>query len=112
MNKQQRKLKKSLVKTLNQIHSSSEKIAKSFDLVTIPVNTFRIIIDKSKFEKDQMSDKHLKVFMEAHNNTMEQFFDSMKIIAGSMNGKNIPVSEIKKGVEIIKTAYDKGVNNK
>jgi hypothetical protein len=101
--KTERKMKRIVFKNLNGISKASKEIAKEWGVMTIPLSTLKVIIDKSKPSKT--NDKALDEFIIQYNKTLDSLYKGCCDIAAKMNSKNIPLSQINNGLAIIKNAF-------
>jgi hypothetical protein len=101
--KPEKKARKIVYKHLDTIYNSSKQIANKWDKNTIPLSMFGTLIDKSKIKTDE---KSLKDFQQTFNNCLDKLLSTCQLIAKRMNSKDVPISEIKNGINIIKTAYN------
>ncbi len=107
MNRQQKRRVIKAANTLfDKILTSAEGATRSFDVKKLPLINLRIILNNSKVifaETDA-----LKNYQEAINLTLEILYNWCQ---GQSRGQDVSIRTLKKGIEIIKKAHAKGVNN-
>lgn len=99
-----RKTRKLINRNLDAIYKTSKSIASEWDKKTIPLKALKTIVDKSKPSVNTES-KEVNEFIKSYNKCLDSLYKSCVEIASKMNSKDIPVSQIKNGINIIKTAY-------
>jgi hypothetical protein len=103
--KLRKKTRKLVYKNLDSIYKASKGIASNWGTKTIPLETLKIIIDKSK-PSINTSIKELDLFNINYCNMLDTLYKTCAEISRKMNSKNIPISEIKNGINIMKSAYE------
>jgi hypothetical protein len=98
----ERKMKKMVINNLNGISKTSKEIAKEWDILTIPLTTLKVIINKSKPTKTNSS---LDEFITQYNKTLDSLYKGCCDIAAKMNSKNIPLTQLDNGLRMIKNAF-------
>ena len=98
-----KKLKKLIYNNLNGIYKTAKNIANDWDAKAIPLNTLRVIIDKSK--PSLINNPEADIFIKQYNATLESLFTGCEKITSKMNTNKIPLTELEKGILIIKRAF-------
>ena len=93
-------IRKVVFKNLNKIYTTSRDIAKGWDLNTIPLTTFKTIIDKSRLQTEESS---LKEFNTAFNKTLYLIYKTCADKSKEMKSENISIKFIKVVIEHTKT---------
>jgi hypothetical protein len=103
--KLRKKTRKLVYKNLDSIYKASKSIASNWDAKTIPLETLKIIVDKSMLSVNT-GIKELDLFNINYCNMLDTFYKTCAKISRKMNSKSIPISEIKNGINIMKSAYE------
>ena len=99
---EKRKIIKIITKNLNDIYKSGKEICNEWDKNTIPLNLLHTIIDKAKPSPLQRKQEKS---LDAYANTLDSLELALNKIATNMDSKSVPLSELLKGLKIIKTAF-------
>lgn len=102
-----RKTREIVYKNLDAIYKASKKIASDWDSKTIPLTTFKIIVDKSRPSANTGA-KEVDAFNINYSNKLVKFYESCEGIAKNMHSKVIPVEIIGQGIDVIKKAFKDG----
>jgi hypothetical protein len=101
------KIRKLVYKNLDQIYKTSKTIAADWDSKTIPLDTLKVILDKSR-PNINTGVKELDLFNIKYCNMLETLYKTCTGIAKKMQSKSIPISLIKNGIELMKKAFKDG----
>lgn len=104
------KLRRIVFKNLDKIYSVSKEIADRWDKNTIPLKTLKEIINRSKVSANT-GNKIVDDHNEKYNKCLTTLYLSCVKTAKRMDSKSVPLSIIKEGIEIIKSAYHDQNNN-
>jgi len=107
MNRQEKRITKMVFKNLDNIFKSSKVIAKDWGTTTIPLSTLKIIIDKSK-PSDKTGNEIVDSFNKQFCKTLDSLYTGCKEVSKKMNSKNISLSSLEFGINVIKTAFKDG----
>lgn len=113
MNRQTRKLRKTVFDSLNTIEQSVIKSAKGWDkkATSIPIDLFNIVLDKAKWDVKQKNKVARDYAM--NYNAMIGFLGSQAVKSANQFGTDsIPLKEVHRYIEVIKESFDKGINDK
>ena len=97
--------KKTVFKNLDRIYKTSRDIAKKWNSTTIPLTSLRYIINESK-PSINTGHKQLDIFMIRYNNMLDSLYNGCESIAKKMDSKSIPLTDLKKGLDIIKNGFN------
>ena len=109
-NRTQRKTAKLISNNLDAIYNAARNIAKDWDKNTIPVDTLRVILDKSK-PSVNTGIKELDLFNMRYGKTLDTLFEELKKISRKMDSKSVPLTQLKNGINIIKKAFTDELSN-
>jgi len=98
-------------KNLDNIYTVSIEIGNQWSQKAIPLTVFKEIIDKSK-PTIKTKDEQINQFNTKYCETLDAFYSGICKVSTKMNSKNIALSEIKNGVQLIKKSFKKGLNKK
>ena len=98
------KSKKIVINNFKSLEKAAKKIAKEWDLKTIPLLTINKMIDIIRFETDE---KELQEFKNAYNKTLETLKDVLRKKAKEMNSKSVSIEYLSKAINVIKTEFKK-----
>lgn len=105
---EKRKLIKIVNTNLDGIYKTSKSIAKDWSQNVIPLTALRTIIDKSKPSPN--TDEVINEFNKNYSITLDTLYIDLSKVSKNMNSKNIALSEILKGVNIVKQYFKLGLN--
>ena len=91
---------------LDKIYDVCKSIAEEWGVKTIPLATLKEVIRRAKPSTDTGNEFTDKLNV-AYNKTLDSLYHASTKIARRMNSKSVPLSEVKKGLDIIKGAYNK-----
>ena len=103
-----RKTIKIVNNNLDGIYNAAKSIAKDWSQNVIPLITLWHIIDKSK--PSITTDKSVNAFNESYSKTLDILYIDLTKVSKAMNSENIALSEILKGITVIKEAFKTGLN--
>ena len=96
-------------KNLEGIYNNASSIAKGWDRNTIPLTTLKEILDKSK-PSIKTDNKTVNEFNLKYSKTLDLLYSVLSNISANMNSKDIALSEILKGIIIIKDSFKAGIS--
>lgn len=103
--KQRRKVIRSVSTNLDRIYAAAKDIAKQWDMNSIPAETFKLILSKSKpainTEFKSVND-HNKAF----NKCLDSLYDSCLKVSKKIGSNKISIESIREGLKIIKEVYE------
>ena len=102
-----KKLRKVVISNFNNLEKAAKKIAKAWDLKTIPILTINEMIDKIRFETDE---KELQEFKNAYNKTLETLKVVLKTKVKEMNTKSVSIEYLSQAIKVIKEGFTKRIN--
>ena len=100
-----RQAKKIVHKNLDAIYKTSSSIAKKWGTKQIPLTMFKVIISKAKPSEDTEIE-NVNEFNAKYNICLDNLYNACETIANNMGAKSIPLIEVKKGLNIIKTVLN------
>ena len=94
---------------MNRIQLTAAKIAKEFDMNSVPVTTLKTITDKEilKPVSDMTSDNIS--YINHVNKVVKLIFQEGEAHAKKNGSKNVPVAYIKEMVRVVNNSYKEGV---
>ena len=98
---ERRKAEKIVVKHIDNIYSSSLKIAKAFESNSLALVTFKEVLNKSKLDPVD----EIKVFANNYNDTLDKLYNLAVSYCIDEGKKEIPLTFIKSSLEIIKQGF-------
>jgi hypothetical protein len=103
------KARKMFFTNLDRIYTTSKDICNLWKTETLPLTSLKEIIKLSKPETKGVTDKNALTLLTQFNSTLDQLYISCEKAAKKMNSKNVPLAVIKQGIDMIKTAFNKGM---
>ena len=91
---------------LDKIYDVCKSIAEEWGIKTIPLATLKEVIKRAKPSIDTGNEFTDKLNV-AYNDTLDSLYNASIKITRRMDSKSVSLSEVKKGLNIIKGAYNK-----
>lgn len=109
MTKEQKIIKNMIFKELDLIYSSSKKLAKTWNVNTIPVNHIRELVKILNDGKKEINNDQANVFIDVYKKTLNKLVITCQKLAKNMNSKSIPLAVLKQCLNSIKSGFQDGI---
>lgn len=100
-----RKLKRMMFKSFDGFIYTCKKIAKKWDMNTIPLITLKTSIDILKQERTGHAE--YDKFLKEYNIVLDDLYKACEKVAKKMKSDSVPIDTVEYGINVIKKAFIK-----
>ena len=114
--KLENKIRRLFFKNLNALYNTANSIAKKWNKKSIPLNLLEELIEKAKFNKPVTNnnirvEKAITDIENSDHKVMNSLYKACEAAAKSMNSKEVPLTILKHGIDIIKKNFTIGMKD-
>jgi hypothetical protein len=102
-----KRLKTMTLQALEAVYTRAAKIAKSYGTEYITFGMFKMVIQKSKLGSNELAKEEIALF----NKALSAFQEDLEDISTNQNSTNIPLVNVREGVDICKQLYEEHFDN-